>query len=64
MRKIKSLQLYEGFQLHYEQERTDKKKDQKEKLSQNVGEISEGRKNNTVSLVEKEMRIFHMTNIP
>ena len=30
MRKIKSLQLYERFQLHYEQERMDKRRSKKE----------------------------------
>ena len=49
-RKIRSLQLYEGFQLQYEQERVDKEKKQKEKLFQNVDEISGGRKNNTINL--------------
>ena len=49
-RKIKSLQLYEGFQLQYEQERADKEKNQKENLFQNLNEISEGREHNTISL--------------
>ena len=30
--KIKSLQLYEGFQIQYEQERVDKENKQKENL--------------------------------
>ena len=42
--------MYEGFQLQYEQERVDKEKKQKEKLFQNVDEISGGRKNNTINL--------------
>ena len=49
-RKIKSLQLYDGFQLQHEQERADKEKKQKEKLFQNVDEISQSRKNNGASL--------------
>ena len=48
--KIKSLQLYEGFQLQHEEERADKQKKQKENLFQNVNEISEGREHNTISL--------------
>ena len=42
--------MYEGFQLQYEQKRVDKEKKQKEKLFQNVDEISGGRKNNTINL--------------
>ena len=63
-RKIKSLQLHEAFQLQYDQERADKGSKQKEKLFQNVDEISEGRKNNTISLVERKIKILYMTNIP
>ena len=48
--KIKSLQLYEGFQLQHEEERADKQKKKKENLFQNVNEISEGREHNTISL--------------
>ena len=42
----------------------DKEKKQKEKLFQNVAEISEGRKKNTINLAERKMKIFYMTNIP
>ena len=63
-RKIKSLQLYERFQLQYEQEKADREKKQKEKLFQNVYEISEGRKNNTIVFAERKMRIYYITNIP
>ena len=45
---FKAIQLHEGFELQYEQ--LIKKKKEKEKLFQKVDEISEGRKNNTVSL--------------
>ena len=37
----------------------DKEKKQKEKLFQNVDEILEGRKNNTISLVERKMWMFY-----
>ena len=48
-RKIKSLPVYEGFQLQYEQERVDKEKKQKEKLFQNADGTSKSRKNNAIS---------------
>ena len=65
-KKIKSLQLYEGFQPQYEQERADKGRKQKEKLFQNVHEISKGRENHIISLALSKtmMSIFYMTNIP
>ena len=47
-RKIKSLPVYEGFQLQYEQERVDKEKKQKEKLFQNADGTSKSRKNNAI----------------
>ena len=53
--------MYEGFQLQYEQERADKEKKQK-KLFQNVDEISEGRKSNTISLalsIKEDEDILH-----
>ena len=37
----------------------DKEKKQKEKLFQNVDEILEGRKNNTISLVERKTWMFY-----
>ena len=55
--------MYEGFQLQYEQERTDKEKKQK-KLFQNVDEISEGKKGNRISLalsIKEDEDILHDT---
>ena len=46
--------MCEGFELQYDQERADKGKKQKEKLFQNVDEISEGTKKQCNQLSMKE----------
>ena len=56
-RKIKSVQLYERFQEGI-------RRRSKKKLFQNVHEISNGTKNNTINLIERKMRTFYVTNIP
>ena len=51
------------FNYNMNKKRVDKEKKQKERLFRNADEISEGRKNNTINLVERKMRIFYVTNI-